>query len=92
MSEKSKEEVEESTKDFIEKLYDDLSSVGNQTIVWRLSAIARELDIKISEVVNEKQKMFLEQNRNQAIHMAMKIQNHDTMIELEKEKSKDETN
>ncbi|MBC2164636.1 hypothetical protein [Listeria booriae] len=77
MSEKSKEEVEEATKDFI---------------VGRLSVIARELDIKISEVVNEKQKKFLEQNRNQAIHMAMKIQNHDTMIELEKEKSKDETN
>ncbi|MBC1920330.1 hypothetical protein HCJ46_16345 [Listeria booriae] len=77
MSEKSKEEVEESTKDFI---------------VGRLSVIARELDIKISEVVNEKQKKFLEKNRNQAIHMAMKIQNHDTMIELEKEKSKDETN
>ncbi|MBC2057963.1 hypothetical protein HCJ57_15665 [Listeria booriae] len=77
MSEKSKEEVEEATKDFI---------------VGRLSVIARELDIKISEVVNEKQKKFLEKNRNQAIHMAMKIQNHDTMIELEKEKSKDETN
>ncbi|MBC1563608.1 hypothetical protein [Listeria booriae] len=76
MSEKSKEEVEEATKDFI---------------VGRLSVIARELDIKISEVVNEKQKKFLEKNRNQAIHMAMKIQNHDTMIELEKEKSKDET-
>ncbi|MBC2149750.1 hypothetical protein [Listeria booriae] len=80
MSEKSKEEAEEATKDFIEKL------------VGRLSIIARELDIKISEVVNEKQKKFLEKDRNQAIHMAMKIQNHDTMIELEKEKSKDETN